>query len=244
MKPTVSLGFALASCLCALPVRAIGAEIHVARVGATPDFVSLSAVSGMTQRLEVAGEHFMPATDVVLTGLLRLQAEPTEANQTAVAIGELELPTHGRHLLLLSPGSGGRIRTSVVAVDARTFPAGSVAFLNLTSRELRCSVDGKYIELKSGTFDRIQPADTSRVAVNHQLHLKVKQAWVLENSTTLMTGLGRRCLIVLTEEEPKGPIRRTLVVDFNPAKHLAPLPDRTASKQVKAEPPLPDPPAK
>lgn len=190
----------------------------------------------------------MPASSVTLTGRIRLQAEATETGRPAIMIDELSLPTQGRHLLLLSPNQGKPLRSCLVPVDTQAFPAGSVAFLNLTSREMRCSVDGAHVDLRPGAMDRIPAAGSDRIAVNHRLHLKSKQAWVLENSTTLMVGPRRRCLIVLTEDAPKGPVRRALVVDVNPAKHLAPLPEPAAKSSVgetvKAEPPLPDPPAK
>jgi hypothetical protein len=248
MKIWVHLGCASASLYCALSLIAASPEFHVIRLGDGPNFVSLHEASGKNMRLEASGQYFSPATAITLTGRLRLEAEAKEDGEPSVVIDEIELPAQGRHLLLLSPLPGNGLRSTLVPADAQAFPAGSVAFLNLTTRELRCAVDGEHIDLKTGDIDRIPLANTGRIAVNHRLHVKAKQSWILENSTTLMVGPLRRCLIVFTENDPKGPIGRSLVIDVNPKQHLAPLADsvvvRPESEQVTAEPPLPDPPAK
>jgi hypothetical protein len=248
VKTWAHLGCGSASLFFALSLIAASPELHVIGLGDSPNFISLYDASGKAMRLEVAGQHFSPATAITLTGRLRLESEAREDGRPAVAIGELELPAQGRHLLLLSPLRGSSVRATLIPADVQAFPAGSVAFLNLTSRELRCAVDGEHIDLKAGAVSRIPLANTGRVAVNHRLHVKVKQSWVLENSTTLMVGPRRRCLIVFTENDPKEQIGRSLVIDVNPAQHLAPLAEsfvvRPVSEPVKAEPPLPDPPAK
>jgi hypothetical protein len=104
---------------------------------------------------------------------------------------------------------------------------------------MRCSIDTESVELNAGETKRLPTAVTARRIVNHRLELKTKEGWKTDNSTTLILGAKRRFLVVLQEDSPKSPLRRALVTDFDPERNLAPL-----ATPVKAEPPLPDPPAK
>ena len=217
-------------------------ELHVSRLGDSPDYISLVDSTGKSVRLEVAREHFMTAKEVTLKGRLLLQSETDETSQEIITLGELVLPTEGRHLLLLSPDSKIGIRTNLLPVDTNSFPPGSAAFLNLTDREVRCTIDEGCLDLKPGGYGRIASADASRIAVNHKLYLKVGKSWVQKNATTLMIGPRRRCLIILTQVGPGDQISRGLIMDTAPIKHLAQLLE--LSDTVKAEPTLPDPPAK
>jgi hypothetical protein len=70
--------------------------------------------------------------------------------------------------------------------------------------------------------------------------LKTKDGWKPDSSTTLILGANRRYLFILQEDGPKGPLRRAMVTDTDPERNLAPL----RPPAVRAEPPLPDPPAK
>jgi hypothetical protein len=230
---------------CLLPFGVIpgkaGVELHVSKVGEAPDFIGLRFASEVPPlRLEAFLDHVMPATVLPDARKARLFVEPTEAGQPPRDLGELQLPTSGRHLLLLSQVADGKVRTKLLPFDQDSLPVGGVQFLNLTSRRMRCSIDTESVELAAGETRRLATAVTTRRIVNHRLELKTKDGWKTENSTTLIFGAKRRFLVVLQEDSPKSPLRRALVTDFDPERNLAPL----AAAPVKAEPPLPDPPAK
>jgi hypothetical protein len=230
---------------CLLPFGVIpgqaGVELHVSKVGEAPDFIGLRFASEVPPlRLEAFLDHVMPATVLPDSRKARLFGEPTEAGQPPRDLGELELPTSGRHLLLLSQVADGKVRTKILPFNQDSLPVGGVQFLNLTSRRMRCSIDGEAVELSPDETKRLPTAFPARRIVNHRLELKTKDGWKTENSTTLILGAKRRFLVVLQEDSPKSPLRRALVTDFDPERNLAPL----AAAPVKAEPPLPDPPAK
>lgn len=218
-----------------------GAELHVSKAGEAPDFVGLRfGPEQAPLRLEAALTHVMPATALPDSRSARLFGEASEAGQPAADLGSLDLPATGRHLLLLSQAGSGRIRTRLLPFDAVSRPAGSVTFLNLSTRRIRCFIDGESVELAPDEEKLMPTATTARRIVNHRLQLHAKDGWKADGSTTLILGANRRFLFILQEDDPKGVLRRELVTDFDPARNLAPL----VATPVKAEPPLPDPPAK
>jgi hypothetical protein len=152
----------------------------------------------------------------------------------------MALPPAGRHLLLIAHPIKGRPSTHLIPFDATAHPKGGVSFLNLTSRKMRCFIEAEVVELAPGEVRLMPTADTKRRIVNHRLELKTKDGWKADSSTTLILSANRRFLFVLQEDSPQSPLRRALVTDFDPVRNLAPL----AAVPVKAEPPLPDPPAK
>lgn len=228
------------SCLGAAQGEA-AAELHVSKVGQAPDFVGLRfAADADPLRLEAFPDHLMPATALPEARKARLLAEPSEAGEKPEDLGELALPAEGRHLLLLSRSGEGKVRPRLLPFDADSLPPGGVRFLNLTTRDVRCTVDEESVELAAGETKRLPTAVTARRIVNHRLALKTKDGWKTDSSTTLILGANRRFLFVLQEDGPRGALRRELVTDFDPARNLAALP----AAPVRAEPPLPDPPAK
>jgi len=223
-----------------LPGQA-GVELHVSKVGAAPDFIGLRFTSETPPlRLEVFLDHVMPAAALPDVRKARLFGEPTEAGQPPRDLGELELPKTGRHLLLLSQVAEGKVRTKILPFDRDSLPVGAVQFLNLTSRRMRCFIDAESVELSPDEAKRMPTAFPARRIVNHRLELKTKEGWKADNSTTLILSANRRFLFILQEDSPQSPLRRELVTDFNPDRNLAPV----EPAPVKAEPPLPDPPAK
>ena len=121
-----------------------GAELHVSKVGEGPDFVALRFPQDVPPlRLEAFLSHVMPPTALPDIPSARLFGEPTDAGQTALDLGELKLPAHGRHLLLLSRSGDGRVRTRLLPFDRENLPLGGVQFLNLTSRKMRCSIENE-----------------------------------------------------------------------------------------------------
>jgi hypothetical protein len=208
-----------------------GCELHLSKVGEVPDFIGLRILpDGPALRLEVAQDHLVVAHALPKARRAMLKGEPSEAGQPPISIGEITLPESGRHLLLLTPKLKSGIRTTLIPADAKQFPVGSVGFLNLTSRSLRCFIDKEYIELPTGETKIHPSVSTERRIVNHRLQVSAKGKWVSDGSTTLILGANRRCLFVLTEDEPNGVIRRGLVTDFDPDRNLATL--------VKPEPPV------
>jgi hypothetical protein len=218
-----------------------GAELHVSKVGEAPDFVALRFAGEISPlRLEAFTDHVMAPTALPDVRKARLFGEPTEAGQAPRDLGEIDLPASGRHLLLLSQVADGKVRTKLLPFDQDSLPMGGVQFLNLTSRRMRCSIDTESVELAAGEVKTLPTAVPARRIVNHRLELKTKEGWKTDGSTTLILGAKRRFLVVLQEDSPQSPLRRALVTDFDPERNLAPL----APAPVKAEPPLPDPPAK
>lgn len=234
---------------CLLPFGVVpgqaGVELHVSKIGEAPDFIGLR-FAGETPplRLEAFTDHVMAPTALPDVRKARLFGEPTEAGQSPRELGELELPASGRHLLLLSQVADGKVRTKLLPFDQASLPVGGVAFLNLTTRRMRCSIDTESVELAADEAKTLPTAVPARRIVNHRLELKTKEGWKTDGSTTLILGAKRRFLFVLQEDGPQSQLRRALVTDFDPERNLAPLAPAPAPAQVKAEPPLPDPPAK
>jgi hypothetical protein len=179
--------------------------------------------------------HLLPAVkraEVILA--------PTEAGQNPISLGKMAVPSAGRHLLLIAHPIKGRPSTHLIPFDATALPKGGIGFLNLTSRKMRCFIEAEVVELAPGEAKAMPTADTKRRIVSHRSELKTKDGWKIENSTTLILSANRRFLFIFQEDSPQSPLRRALVTDFDPERNLAPL----ATAAVKAEPPLPDPPAK
>ena len=224
-----------------VPPGQAAAELHVSRVGEAPEFVGLRFAAEVPPlRLEAFLDHVMPATALPEARQVRLFGEPAEAGQAPRDLGEIGLPASGRHLLLLSQVGDGRVRTKLLPFDEAGLPVGGVLFVNLTSRRMRCFIDGESAELAADEAKRLPTAFPGRRIVNHRLELKTKDGWKTDSSTTLILGAKRRFLLILQEDGPQSPLRRALVTDFDPDRNLAPL----APAPVRAEPPLPDPPAK
>jgi hypothetical protein len=218
-----------------------GTELHVSKVGEAPEFVGLRFAGEIPPlRLEAFTDHVRPATALPDVRQARLFGEPAEAGQPPRDLGEIELPANGRHLLLLSQVADGKVRTKLLPFDQASLPVGGVLFLNLTSRRMRCFVDGESVELSPEEAKRLPTASPARRIVSHRLELKTKDGWKADSSTTLILGARRRFVFVLQEDSPRSPLRRAAVTDFDPERNLAPL----EPVPVKAAPPLPDPPAK
>ena len=223
-----------------LPVQA-GTELHVSKVSEAPEFIGLRFAAEVPPvRLEAFLDHVMPATALPDVRKARLFGEPTEAGQPPRDLGEIDLPAGGRHLLLLSQVADGKVRTMLLPFDQASLPVGGMLFANLTSRRTRCSIDAESVELSPNEAKRLPTAFPTRRIVNHRLELMTKDGWKADSSTTLVLSANRRFLFVLQEDNPRSPLRRALVTDFDPERNMAPL----AAVPVKAEPPLPDPPAK
>jgi hypothetical protein len=230
---------------CLLPFGVLpgeaGVELHVSKVAEAPEFVGLRFTSEVPPvRLEAFLDHVMPATALPDVRKARLFGEPAEAGQAPRDLGEIDLPASGRHLLLLSQVADGKVRSKLLPFDQASLPVGGMLFVNLTSRRMRCSIDAESVELSPDEAKRLPTAYPARRIVNHRLELKTKDGWKADSSTTLILSANRRFLFVLQEDSPQSPLRRALVTDFDPERNLAPL----AAAPVKAEPPLPDPPAK
>ena len=221
----------------------VGCELHLSKVGEVPDFVGIRLLpDGPALRLEVAQDHLIAAHALPKARRAIISGEPSEAGQPPIPIGEITLPESGRHLLLLTPKLNAGIRTTLIPADSQQFPVGSVAFVNLTTRSLRCFIEKDFVEVPAGQT-RLHPSiSVPRRIVNHRLQVMAKSKWVSEGSTTLILGANRRCLFVLTEDETNGVIRRGLVTDFDPDRNLAPL--AKPEPPVTATPPPADQPAK
>jgi hypothetical protein len=231
MRRLLSCGLTLLLAGGGLRAAETGCEVHLSKVGDVPDFIGLRVLpDGPALRLEVAQDHVTAAHALPKGSKASLSGEPTEAGQPPTPIGEITLPESGRHLLLLTPKPKAGVRVTLLPADASRFPVGSVGFLNLTTRPLRCFIDQDYVEVAPGEAKTHPSVSVGRRIVNHRLQVSAKGKWEPEGSTTLILGANRRVLIVLDEDAAGGPIRKGLVTDYAPAANLAPL--------VKPEPPV------
>lgn len=232
---------ALLLSLCALKAAGeTGCELHLIKIGDVPDFVTLKVLpSGETLRMEAPQGYFLPAQALPQGARVGINGEKPKGT---VNLGEVSLPATGRHLLLIMPGSGKDFRRVLLPVDAQHLPKGSVGFLNLTSRKLRCYLDAAFVEVPPGESMTHPSLSDERRIVNHRILSADADKWKPEGSTTLILGANRRYLIVVTEEGAKGPIRRDMITDPAPDVNMAPL--VKPEQPVTAEPPLPDQPAK
>lgn len=216
-------------------------EIHVCTLGPAPESVALRFEDGSPALGLEAPDGYISAAHVLPTARrAQVFIAPAEAGQSPISLGKMALPPAGRHLLLIAHPIKGRPSTHLIPFDATAHPKGGVSFLNLSSRKMRCFIEAESVELAPGEIKLMPTADTKRRIVNHRLELKTKEGWKVDSSTTLILSANRRFLFVLQEDSPQSPLRRALVTDFDPERNLAPL----AAAPVKAEPPLPDPPAK
>ena len=227
--------------LCALKAAGeTGCELHLIKIGDVPDFVTLKVhPSGEAMRLEAPQGYFLPAQALPQGTRASLNGEKPKGT---VNLGEVNLPPSGRHLLLILPAPGKGFRHTLLPADAQHLPKGSVSFVNLTSRKLRCYLDTAFVEVPPGESMIHPSVSAERRIVNHGIFSADADKWKPEGSTTLILGANRRYLIVLTEVSPKGRLRRDLITDPTPDVTMAPL--VKPEPPVTAEPPLPDQPAK
>ena len=227
--------------LCALKAAGeTGCELHLIKVGDIPDFVTLKVLpSGEVFRMEAPQGYFLPAQALPQGARVGINGEKPKGT---VNLGEVSLPASGRHLLVLMPAAGKGFRRVLLPADAQHMPKGSVGFLNLTSRKLRCYLDTAFVEVPPGESMSHPSLSDERRIVNHRILSADADKWKPEGSTTLILGANRRYLIVLTEDGAKGPIRRDMITDPTPDVTMAPL--VKPEPPVTAEPPPLDQPAK
>jgi len=241
MSFTLRPALGLLVSLCALMAAdESSCELHLIKIGAVPDFVTLKVhPSGDTVRMEAPPSYFLPAQALPPAARVSLIGEKPKGS---INLGEISLPTSGRHVLLLMPAAGSGFRRVLIPTDAQHLPKGSVGFLNLTSRKLRCYLDAAFVEVPPGESMAHPSISAERRIVNHRILSAEADKWKPEGSTTLILGANRRYLIVVTEDGPKGPIRRDMITDPAPDITMAPL--LKPEPPVTAEPPHPDQPAK
>lgn len=216
-------------------------ELHVCTLGDEQESVAFRFDDGSPAiGLEAPNGYVSTARLLPAVRSAEVFLAPTEAGQKPVSLGKTVLPATGRHLLLIAHPVKGTPKTHMIAFDAKAQPKGGVSFLNLTSRKMRCFIEAEAVELDPGEVKRMPTVSAKRRVVSHRSELKTKDGWKIENSTTLILSANRRFLFIFQEDSPQSPLRRSLVTDFDPDRNLAPL----EPAPVKAEPPLPDPPAK
>jgi len=243
MRRLLSCGVALLIAGDVLCAEEAGCELHLCKVGEVPDFIGIRLLpDGPALRVEVAQDHLMAAHALPSARRATLSGEPSEAGQPPITIGEITLPESGRHLLLLTPKLNAGIRTTLIPADSKQLPVGSVSFVNLTTRSLRCFIEKDFVEVAPGETKLHPSISVQRRIVNHRLQVLAKSKWVADGSTTLILGANRRCLFILTEDETNGTIRRGFVTDFDPDRNLAPL--AKPEPPVTVTPPPADQPAK
>ncbi len=224
-----------------VPSLLAGVELHVCKIGDAPDFIGLRFSDEETSlRLEAAATYVAPATSLPASRHVRIFAESAEATKAPEDLGVLDLPENGRYLLLLSRAGTGGISKKLLPFNQASLPIGGVMFVNLSKRRLRCSLAEESVELAPEEARRLPTAVPARRVVNLRIQQRIHEAWKTEKATTLILGAKQRFLFVIQEEGPGEPLRPERITDFDPVRNLAPL----EPAPVKAEPPLPDPPAK
>lgn len=218
-----------------------GVELHVSKVGEAPGFITLRfADAPSALRLEAAATYVAPATSLPACRHANIFGEAAAGSITSEDLGALELPEKGRYLLLLSRVGTGKVCTKLLPFDEAILPVGGVMFVNLTKRQVRCSIAGESVELSSEEARRLPTAAPTRRVVDLRIQQRIHEIWKLENATTMVLGAKQRFVFVIQEEVPDGPLRPERLTDFDPMLNLAPLEPRAA----RAEQLLPDPPAK
>ena len=240
MSPNVWLCFPLALLTATTPLKG-NAEIHVSRFGNAPDFIEIHFEDKLPAlRVEVSNGFVMQAHPFPKSRLVHLYGLPTDVSPDLTDLGKVALPETGRHILLISQADTAKPLIKLLPFDRTAQPIGSVRFLNLTPKKIRCSVDAYSVEISPGEDKLDQNVDPKRRIVNHRLQSWEKKGWRTENATTLILGANNRFLFVFSQPDPSIDICSRLITDFDPERNLAPL----EPAPVKAEPPLPDPPAK
>ncbi len=218
--------------------------LHLSRLDDNPSLISMTLMpSGEKLSLEAAQNHVAPAI-MVPSGVssAMIEVTPSEPGKTSRDTLKLRVPAEGRHLLLLWSANKDETKFSLIKADSVSFPKGAVSFLNLTARKAKCFLDGQSVEVPTGMV-RLHPSiSLARRVINYRAQLEVKGKWEPLNSSAMVLGANRRCLIVVYESPDGHSVHSATVTDYAPdINMISGIPD---SSPVKAEPPLPDPPAK
>lgn len=218
-----------------------GCELHLIKFGDIPDMVTLKTIpEGKTIKMEASPGYFQVAAAIPKAEKANLVGEKLRGT---MALGEITLPIKGRHLLLLMTAFDSKaIRRAIVPADAEHLPKGCLGFLNLTSRNVRCYLDSTFVELAPGEMKAHPSVSLERRYVRHYVMVSDDGVWKTNGSTMLTLGANRRYIMVVTEDSPKGPIRRDMITDAYPDVTMAPL--VKPEPPVIAEPPPLDQPAK
>lgn len=226
-----------------------GLELHVSRISMSPDNVTMRFLpDGTPFRLEAALDEFLPAIAIPPFARARINVVPAGPDQPLVKPVDIALPASGRYLLLLHQASPERFQATMVPTDTTNLPLGGVVFLNLSSRRIRCQLDGESVEVASGEQRLMPKVSAARRIVNYRVELQAKANWTVDKASTLILGAGRRHLFVLTEDSATSPLRHEHVTDFDPSRNMAPVvatvPSAAVEPPVTAVPPPADQPAK
>jgi hypothetical protein len=217
------------------------AELHLVKLGDAPDLIEFHFEDKSTHLLlEAANGFVMKPNAIPESRSARLYGASSESSPRGTDLGKINLPGFGRHIMLVSRTDPSKPLIKTLPFDRSAHPPGGVRFLNLTSLKIRCSLDADTTEIAPGEDKLDKNIDPSRRIVNHRLQSWEKKGWKNENATTLILGANKRFIFVFSQAKPNGAILRTLITDFDPEGNLAPL----TPSAVRAEPPLPDPPAK
>ena len=218
--------------------------LHLSRLDDNPSLISMTLLpSGEKLSIEVAQNHIAPAILIPSgTSSAIIEGIPSEPGKITGDMLKFRVPSEGRHLILLWSGKKAEARFSLIKADSISLPKGAVSFLNLTSRKARCFLDAESVEVPTG-MARLHPSvSLARRVVNHRAQLEVKGKWEPVSSSALVLGANRRCIIVIYESPDGHSVHSATVTDYAPDINL--ISGVPNSSPVKAEPPLPDPPAK
>ncbi len=241
----IALFFEILSLLSPVISRAeAGVFLHLSRIGDSPSRVSITFKPGDEKlSLEVAQNHIAPGIKVPSGAFSAIiESSPLDPGEKPGEVLNLRIPSEGRFLLLLWKEKKGESKFSLISADSVSLPKGGVSHLNLTSSNARCFLDAESVEIPPGTA-RLHPAvSLSRRVVNHRVQLEAKGKWEPANSSAMVLGANRRCIIVIYESPDGLSVHSATVTDYSPDITMAL--DLPKTPAVRAEPPLPDPPAK
>ena len=212
--------------------------LHAGWAGSSPSPITLTCrPSGKSFQLE--GYEGSPGPAIRMP--TATTAEITVlAEQGKRAAGTWKIPAEGDRFILLMTGDGkGSFRATAVCADTAHFPWGAAAFANLSSKRLRCSLDGQTMELAAGEQGLCPLRLKARKVTHCRVEYQRGKEWIVSSAGPLiLTGDMRAIIAIGPTEGSDGTLPQTSVIESNPASTMVP------ALPVTAPPPLPDQPAK
>ena len=156
------------------------------------------------------------------------------------AAGTWKIPSDGdRFILLMTADDKGNFRGTAVNADSAHFPWGAAVFANLSTKRLRCSLDGQIVELAAGQHSLCPLRLKARKVTHCRVEYQNGKEWVVSSAGPLiLTGDMRSIIAIGPGDGTSGALRESSVIESNPGSTMVP------ALPVTIPPPLPDQPAK
>lgn len=219
------------------------ALLHVSGISQAPMRALLSTDAGRPPKeIEVADGYLGPPTALTAGAEAALTLLGDDGVPLLRPLRFTVPAEGGRHVLIVSPGVPTGARISLVPVDFKSQPVGSVVFLNLSDNVVRCWLGDRHVEVRPGRSARHPLEGTARRKANHRIeYLDAAGKWTHDSSTTLILAADQRFIFTLGPGRAEdGPLLRHNVTDHAPEQNAKPA---TPVSPPTPTPP-PDPPAR